>query len=128
MVKREEETTKNSLTKNECLINIVSHLRVSTVQEWTRLQMNPETGCREQVCGKRAGSDRCCLGVRMARIHFPKSFLALLRGSSGACRSRKDRGSLRMPGVSGTTAAFGRLLKGFVVVSVDSFSDQFLKI
>ena len=33
-----------------------------------------------------------------------------------------------MPGVSGTTAAFGRLLKGFVVVSVDSFSDQFLKI
>ena len=33
-----------------------------------------------------------------------------------------------MPGVSGTTAAFGHLLKGFVVVSVDSFSDQFLKI
>lgn len=66
MVKREEETTKNSLTINECLINTVSHLKVSTVQEWTQLQMNPETGCREQVCGKRAGSDRCCLGVRMA--------------------------------------------------------------
>lgn len=33
-----------------------------------------------------------------------------------------------MPGVLGTTAAFGHLLKGFVVVSADSFSDQFLKI
>lgn len=128
MVKREEETTKNSLTKNECLINTVSHLRVSTVQEWTQSQMNPEAGCRQQACGERAGSDRCCLGVRMARIHFPKPLLALIMWLFWGMSFMEGQRESENARCLRDNCCLWSLLKGFVVVSVDSFSDQFLKI
>lgn len=75
---------------------------------------------------RRLGADMATHYLSVALIRFPKSFFGLHYGSlSGVAFIQKGKEGLRMSGASGTICAFGQVTKGFVLVSADSFSDQF---